>query len=354
MIYLVMIEPIDTRYTQEWYEHLPTLFTNNGLEWAIIEGSDRTGGYSTSPNAFLDFSATNIYKSEQVIRMAELFSNKLVKPNDQFIFFDAWHPGIINLKYMSDLNQVPVVTHGLWHAGSYDPMDFLGYSIKDKTWSNLVERAYFEIIDYNYFATQFHINLFLENCLGHYSSKPVGSGFPFWYLREIFQTIQESKENLVLFPHRKSKEKQLDIFLDLEKQLPQYNFYVCSGNVKSKDEYRQMHKRSKLTFSANLQETLGIGCYEQLCAGGAVMVPDRLSYSEMYIGEFVYPSEWTINYNAYLENRTSVCDRVVYLMEQFHSTHIQDLITKNLNNIHDNYFSANTMIGIIKDVQSRS
>ena len=56
-----------------------------------------------------------------------------------------------------------------------------------------------------------------------------------------------------------------------------------------------------MVFSANLQETLGISCYEGALAGAIPMVPDRLSYSEMYADGFKYPSEWTESWDSYLK-----------------------------------------------------
>ena len=38
---------------------------------------------------------------------------------------------------------------------------------------------------------------------------------------------------------------------------------------------------AKLLFSANLQETLGISWYEGALVDVIIMVPDRLSYTEM-------------------------------------------------------------------------
>ena len=40
---------------------------------------------------------------------------------------------------------------------------------------------------------------------------------------------------------------------------------------------------------ANLQETLGISWYEGPLVDAIIMVPDRLSYSEMSLSEFKYP-----------------------------------------------------------------
>ena len=72
--------------------------------------------------------------------------------------------------------------------------------------------------------------------------------------------------------------------------------------------------RSKVVFSANTQETLGIGCYEGTLVGALPMVPDRLSYSEMYLNDFKYPSEWTESWESYLEHKEEVVEFINNLL----------------------------------------
>ncbi len=96
---------------------------------------------------------------------------------------DAWNPGILQIRYMVDLLKIDVKLHSIFHAGSYDPADFLGRLIDNKEWSYNAERAFFHASDYNYFATQFHVDMFMETLgiEGHHD-KIVRSGFPFDYL----------------------------------------------------------------------------------------------------------------------------------------------------------------------------
>ena len=161
-IYLVDLEAVSTRYTGEWKTHLPAILKKRGYDVQIISGPTDIPT-ATTPGAFLNFGGTNIYKSAQVEQMGRLFCNGAVRPGDHFIFTDAWHPGIINLKYMSELLGIPVTIHALWHAGSYDPQDFLGRLIGDAPWVRHAEKSFFEAVDHNYFATDFHIKLFFRN-----------------------------------------------------------------------------------------------------------------------------------------------------------------------------------------------
>ena len=99
---------------------------------------------ATTPGAFLNFGGTNIYKSTQIEKISRAFTNGKVKSGDHILFTDAWYPGIINIKYMAELLGINVVIHGLWHAGSYDPADFLGRLVGNKPWVRHAEKSFFE------------------------------------------------------------------------------------------------------------------------------------------------------------------------------------------------------------------
>ena len=114
-VFLIDLEAVETRYTGEWKRHVPNLLRKAGHNVQVISGPEDIPK-ATTPGAFLNFGGTNIYKSNQVEQMGRLFCSGAVKTGDHFVFTDAWHPGIINLKYMSELLQIPVTTHGLWHA----------------------------------------------------------------------------------------------------------------------------------------------------------------------------------------------------------------------------------------------
>ena len=95
---------------------------------------------------------------------------------------------------------------------------------------------------------------------------------------------------------------------------------------------------AKLVFSANLQETLGISWYEGALVDAIPMVPDRLSYSEMALPEFKYPSEWTENFDAYLHNRDKVVAQIVNYMENYDD--LLPSINKQVTKLNKEFFSG--------------
>ncbi len=72
-----------------------------------------------------------------------------------------------------------------------------------------------------------------------------------------------------------------------------------------------------MVFSCSLQETLGIGCYEGALLDSIPLVPDRLSYTEMYAEIWKYPSEWTESFEAYEIHRPELCGKIIQYMDNY-------------------------------------
>ena len=343
-IYIVDIEAVDTRYTKQWKEHLPTQLQRATNEKVVTISGGETP-QATTPGAFLNFGGTNVYKSKQLETIGEMFCNGKVKDGDYFLYTDAWNPTVIQLRYMAELLGVDVSIGGLWHAGSYDPQDFLGRLIGDKPWVRHAEQSMYECYDDNFFATDFHIDLFAES-LDIDEDKTHRVGWPMEYLRNSLDSYKGMpKRNLILFPHRIAPEKQVDIFRDLKEHLPQYEFVVCQEQQLTKNEYHNLLGEAKMVFSANLQETLGISWYEGALVNAIPMVPDRLSYTEMALPEFKYPSEWTEDYNSYRANRDKVVAQIREYMENYDDFLVA--LDKQRTKLNKEFFSGKELYGVI-------
>ena len=349
-IHIVDIEAVDTRYTKQWKDYLPKQLqraTNENVK--VISGGEVP--QATTPGAFLNFAGTNNYKSQQMLEISRLFANGEVKDNDYFLYTDAWNPTVIQLRYMSELLGIDISIGGLWHAGSYDPQDFLGRLIGDKPWVRHAEMSMFECYDDNFFASDFHIDMFTDvfdedYAIDYNSIKRVG--WPMEYLKNSLDSYKGmEKRDLILFPHRVAPEKQVDIFRDLKERLPQYEFVVCQEQELSKNEYHNLLGEAKLVFSANLQETLGISWYEGALVDAIPMVPDRLSYSEMALPEFKYPSDWTENFDAYLHNRDKVVAQIVNYMENYEDLLVS--LDKQRTKLNKDFFSGTALYKAIAD-----
>ena len=348
-IHIVDIEAVDTRYTKQWKEHLPTQLRRATNEDVVVISGGETP-QATTPGAFLNFGGTNVYKSKQLETIGEMFCKGEVNDGDYFLYTDAWNPTVIQLRYMAELLGVDVRVGGLWHAGSYDPHDFLGRLIGDKPWVRHAEMSMYECYDDNFYATDFHIDLFTDTMMDNYDvdmDKAIKVGWPMEYLKDsLVQYKGMEKRDLILFPHRVAPEKQVEIFRDLKERLPQYEFVVCQEQELTKNEYHNLLGEAKIVFSANLQETLGISWYEGALVDAIPMVPDRLSYSEMALPEFKYPSAWTEDYDAYLHNRDKVIAQIVNYMENYDD--LQVSLEKQRTKLNKEFFSGAALYDAIK------
>jgi glycosyltransferase involved in cell wall biosynthesis len=345
-IYIVDIEAVDTRYTKQWKDHVPAMLQGStNKEVKVISGGETP--QATTPGAFLNFGGTNVYKSKQLEIIGEMFCKGEIHDGDYFLYTDAWNPTVIQLKYMAELLGCNIRIGGLWHAGSYDPADFLGRLIGNKPWVRHAEESMFETYDHNFFASQFHIDLFLKSFPNADQSKIVRTGWPMEYLTNTLSMYENMpKRNLILFPHRIAPEKQVEIFRDLAESLPQYEFVVCQDKQLSKNEYHNLLGEAKLVFSANLQETLGISWYEGALVGALPMVPDRLSYKEMAREDFKYPSEWTEDFFAYKKYKKLIVERIIEYMENYPKYNIS--LNKQVKQLKDDFFGCSNMIKVLQ------
>ena len=341
-IYIVDIEAVDTRYTKQWKEHLPKqLMKSTNKNVVTISGGETP--QATTPGAFLNFGGTNVYKSKQLEQIGEMFCAGKIKNGDYFLYTDAWNPTVIQLRYMAELLGVDIRIGGLWHAGSYDQHDFLGRIIGQKPWVRHAEQSMFACFNDNFFATQFHIDMFtrvFKNYTDNSTIKKVG--WPMEYLEsDLLSYKNMEKKNIILFPHRIAPEKQLDIFQDLKQELPKYEFIVCQEKQLTKNEYHNLLGEAKLVFSANLQETLGISWYEGVLVDTLPLVPDRLSYTEMAVEEFKYPNNLTRNFETYKINKQQLVDKIVDMMENYKD--YKRLLQKQKFRLSSTFFSGEAL-----------
>jgi len=365
---ILALEPLESRYTSEWYTALPKIFNSKiikmglNMEVITIDGKSEKQTNKVTPGAFLNFTETNIWKNNQLNKLSDMFSKGEIISGDKIVVTDAWNSGVIQIKYMSELMDIPVEIHSIWHAGSYDPNDFLGRKIRDKTWSYAFEKSIFHASDFNYFATYYHMDLFAKKMDFYdrgelrYADKFVRSGFPFEYLKDTLAPYKNiPKENLILFPHRVAPEKQPNIFLDLKASMPEYKFIICQQSDLTKDEYHSLLSKAKIIFSANLQETLGISCYEGALVSALPLVPDRLSYKEMYPDVFKYYSDLTESWQRYLDNKHLIVSRIRYMMENYETLVNSYEFSSMLDKLSGDYFNSefmatNILTGKIKEL----
>lgn len=285
MRYFIDIESIPARYSTQWRDWIPKL---SKKESTTISGTDYTG---LSEGGFFDFNSTNVYKAEQTVKLSKLFRDGKIKDGDEFFFYDVWHPGVISLKYMIDLGKLNCKIYGIMHAGSYDETDILGMN-KLYLWADSFEKSIFKACDKVFVASNYHKDMILRQR----SAQVYATGLPFCFDElEDYKIISNKKENIFVFPHRLSPDKQPEIFDDLKEMFPDYEFIKTGDLDLSKPDYYRLLAKSKFQFSCSLHENWGISVFESMFLGCVPIIPDRCSYREMYGRDLVYESIWTYN-----------------------------------------------------------
>lgn len=319
---ILPIEPIPTRYTQQWHISIPQELAKYRVNVINIDGDTEAG--TPTPGAFLDFASTNQWKSEQLIKLLNLIKDGSLTNGDEVLITDAWNPTVIQLRYTIDLLGLDIKLHGIFHAGHYDKHDFLG-RLEDKSkWISNTEKAMFGAYDYVYFATDFHIDMFkagvIDSELKQYEHKIIKSGQPHDLLVNTLLTYPRlEKKRQIIFPHRLAPEKQLEIFKDLEQAMPDVEFVVCQERKLTKDQYHQAMSESMICFSASLQETFGISVQEAVLLGTVPVMPNRLSYAEIFRNQqaLLYPSDWTIDFEKYQTYKGQLITYLYSVLDNF-------------------------------------
>lgn len=333
--WIVELEPIDTRYTKQWYDEIPKRLEERAIEVGsninvVTLGTNGVvANDKTTSGAFLDFFHTNSYKASQVQRIAKLFQEKYIKSGDKFLVTDGWNFVTTAIRYMAELSDIEVEIHSIWHAGAYDPSDILGMKMGNK-WSSNQERAWFYASDFNYYATDFHRQMFLRNLNIPVEDhgRAIVSGQPHEASADLllpnFGKARTGK--LMVFPHRLNSDKQPEIFRDLMKMLPSdWDYIITQEHKFSKEEYYEMMSGASIVFSCSLHENLGISQMEGAVCGAIPIMPTRASYKEMYRDEFLYPAEWTESWEAYQKNKYTLACHLMAVMENYQNIKIQAL-----------------------------
>jgi hypothetical protein len=291
-IYIVDIEPLDNRYTKQWHYLIPRQMEQLLPDKKIVKISGDTKNYKVpSTGAFFDFAMTCDYKASQAKQISQLFIDKKVNSGDVFFFTDAWNQSIHTLRYISELTNIPVKACGIWHAGWYDKTDILGKTIQNTDWVKPLELSMFNAYDLNFFATGSHVDIFKKEHSVD-KSKAILVGYPFDHLDTLCVPDFKQKENIVVFPHRLNDDKAPYVFDWIEEMVTAVDkdilFVKSQEHDLDKESYYNLLKKAKVAFSCSKHENLGISMYEATKLGCIPVVPNKLSYVEMYSRVYRY------------------------------------------------------------------
>ena len=261
------------------------------MEFIQVDGQKLTD--KIEHGSVLDCFGSNYWKSTQMSKLIELLHNGTVTDADTLLFADLWSPGIEMLQYIKCImGSGPKIT-GILHAGTYDPNDFTVRAGMRPFFHN-IEFAWMQMIDKIFVATAYHKNLILNShAVDPDKIKVTGLPLPFQG-NELDKFQQIKDDRYVIFPHRMDPEKNPEEFSDMIGLLRQRVGYfpVCMTTTRprTKGEYYTELGKASIAVSMADQETFGYAMLEATALGCVPLVPDRLSYREMYPEELRYKS----------------------------------------------------------------
>lgn len=321
------LEPLPERYTQDWAIEFPREFYKAGVEFVEVAGERLTDKIETG--RFLDVYGTIHWKSTQMANVAKLFRAGYFEDGDVFFDADLWHPGLESIRYMADLAGIDVTIAGVFHAGLWDKYDFLSQT-RVTEWGEHFEYAWLKLVDLIFVGTQFHKRLIVEEHELAYAwdqeimQKIKVTGLPFYPKKQPDQ-LNNVRNIDIVFPHRLDPEKCPDTWdevvnkVTLKRNETQHLTttlatmnYFGTGQQYDKQWYYDVLERSKVAFSAAKQETFGYSMLEAAAAGCTPVVPNRLSYKEIFPEKYRYntPDQAVEMIKYYIDN-PSPCPEVV-------------------------------------------
>jgi len=229
MFYYIPIEPLNERYTEQWYRWFPEALKKRKVPFQVIDGEPLNT--KVECGTFLDINSTLHYKAEQLKKIAKLFFEKKIKPGDIFFVADLEFWGIESIRYLSDLNNIPVNIYAFLHAASYTCEDFME---KCSQYGKVFEEGWFKICDKIFVGSEYHKKQ-VEKLRPIAYDKIVVTGNPY-NIKEVkdkLKGIKIEKKNQIILTNRPDYEKRpnlsLDVFRILKRRHPDWDFMITTS-----------------------------------------------------------------------------------------------------------------------------
>lgn len=326
MIINIPIEPIPMRYSIDW-DFLFKKYLGKSLLTTVYAQSLFD---EIKKGNFLDSIGTNYYKSGQLVSIIKSIQDGIIVSGDVLFFHDIWFPGIEQLAYIRDTCGIDFKIAGCLHAGSYDPNDFL-YKKNLGYWANHFENCLFALVDKIFVATNYHKDLIMK-ARTIPENKISVTGFPL----HTDQYKPSRKKNIVVFPHRTHEEKHPEIFDRIHHELKDTGWeFIKTFDFNDKKKYLKTISEAKIALSFSDQETWGIAMQECVLSGCIPIVPDKLSYSEMYDDEFRYECVLDVKDKIlqFMHNPPSIKNQINSIKEACNPERIIKRIKEELNEL---------------------
>jgi glycosyltransferase involved in cell wall biosynthesis len=316
-LFIVPIEPLEERYTGEWYKFFPEAFAAKGFTVTTIDGESLSD--SVDVGTFLDMNSTIFYKAAQMQKIARMFRGKLVKDGDIFFISDLEFWGIESLRLMAQINGVKIQIYGFLHAASYTLEDAFAVAAPYQKYTEL---GWLKAVDGIFVGSHYHKKAIMERRVYPFADeadhksiekKIVVSGNPLFesaYDTSDLNTVK--KQNKIVITNRFDAEKRPDqslmTALLVKERLPDTEIVVTTSRPKfksnqqwlvdiarmyerqglitikeglTKKEYHDELKSAKVMLSNSIEENFGYCIVEAIMFNVAPVLTRGLSHNEI-------------------------------------------------------------------------
>lgn len=288
VIYLPF-ENLPQRYTKMWNDCFIAQMSNNDI---VVWGNDNKDT-QIKTGEFLDTYGTISYKTSQMCRVSKLFRDGAISNGDVFFVPDIFYPGLAAIRYMAELSDIKVKIVAFNHAGRADKDDFVQ---RLGSWSDVQEQAWHDMCDVVIVGSEYHKRR-VESMFNPKTTIVAGAVWSKAWMDEFTRDIDREKKPYIIWPHRPSKEKRFDLFLEIARNNPELDFVITSSggnrlqdvqlpqNVTytyglTKLEYYKVFAQADGYLSTAFQETFGYTLQEAIYFNCKVVVPNYACYSE--------------------------------------------------------------------------
>jgi len=305
-VYILPIEPLEERYSEQWYRWFPEAFARRGVRRRVIDGETLTD--TVEVGTFLDVNSTLAYKASQLQVVAGLFHRREIQDGDAFFVADVEFWGIEAIRYLADLNGLKNIRiFGFAHAGSYTTEDFFSRCAE---YAQVYEHGWGKVFDKIFVGSTYHQKKLARN-RNIPIEKIVVTGNPY-DVAGVRQSIRRAacSRPMVIHTNRPDPEKRpedtLRVFEVLHELHPDWLFAVTTsrkvwGYEKvrqqarrlqdewglmvmeglTKQEYLNMLAEATVMTGNTIEENFGYCVLESLIANTIPVVPNNYSHPEL-------------------------------------------------------------------------
>lgn len=242
--------------------------------------------------------------SQDCLRIISQLLNT-VKEGDKILFLDAFFPGLDILEYYLRRNQISVLKIGLLHGSSFVEGDIYQKEI----WLQSFEKAWYQIFDKLISPSQYFIEFLPKEFHSKIQVIP-------WGLNKMLNPEFNLKTIDVIYPHRFSMDKGIDIFFDIACKMPEVKFLITGiekelttfyptelslilkkiqtlnnvtlSKMENDLEHINILRNSKIVLSTARQEGFGFAVFKSIQCGCLPVLPNRCCYPEYFTSDYLY------------------------------------------------------------------